>query len=52
LFPVAENEPYRQSWTLAILVDMPAMLLGAMAAVKQIGRSRMPSLDFAAFLYL
>jgi hypothetical protein len=32
MFPVAEDEPYRQPWRAAILVDMPAMPLDATAA--------------------
>jgi len=28
----SEDEPYRQPWTAAILVDMPAKLLGATTA--------------------
>jgi len=35
MFPVAEDEPYRQPWTAAILVDMPAKLLGATTASRK-----------------
>jgi len=46
----SEDEPYRQPWTAAILVDNAGKTARRDDGVKQIGRSRMPSPDFAAFL--